>query len=96
MGKYASDGLLPSHALNIPTPVPTGLTEVVSVRTLCSNCQFQVDVYSLGNYNFGTKEEMIDQDGMNDDRFDRLKEEYAATGTRRTVQVRTPPSLLFK
>ncbi|CBY13829.1 unnamed protein product [Oikopleura dioica] len=72
MGKYASDGLLPSHALNIPTPVPTGLTEV--------------DVYSLGNYNFGTKEEMIDQDGMNDDRFDRLKEEYAATGTRRTVQ----------
>ena len=53
-------------------------------------------MYSLGNYNFGTKEEMIDQDGMNDDRFDRLKEEYAATGTRRTVQVRTPPPLLFK
>jgi hypothetical protein len=37
MGKYASDGLLPSHALNIPTPVPTGLTEVVSVHILCYN-----------------------------------------------------------
>ncbi|CAG5097068.1 Oidioi.mRNA.OKI2018_I69.XSR.g14918.t1.cds [Oikopleura dioica] len=72
MGKYASDGLLPSHAMNIPTPTATGITEV--------------DVYALGNYNFGMKEEMLDQDGMNDDRFERLKEEYAATGTRRTVQ----------